>query len=137
MLLRPKMVIPFLVLLVPLVGPYSPMYARTCVIQTFTIGSASGIVVDPNGHPLPGAQVEISELKARTIGHTVTDIDGSFHLTDIPPGKYDLRVKATGFEDAWLPIVVRRAKTRNVEEKFLRIVVALGVECMSASLIKK
>jgi hypothetical protein len=138
MSLRPKTVPTFVVLLFALAGQSSAVWADICVIETFTISSPSGIVLDPQGQPLSGAQVEVSKIKAETIGHTLTDAKGAFFLPDIPSGKYELRIKVVGFQEGWLPIVVKRPKKTHFGENALRIVlIPGGPGCMSASLIKK
>ncbi|MGZ3891650.1 MAG: carboxypeptidase-like regulatory domain-containing protein, partial [Mucilaginibacter sp.] len=54
----------------------------------------SGTVVDKNGKPVANASVFLSNA---TIG-SQSDTSGSFRLTNVKPGKYDLVVSMIGFE---------------------------------------
>src|SRR5713101_4706269 len=54
----------------------------------------SGHVMDTNHDPLVGARVELQPLR-----HTaVTDAQGQFTLSEIPPGKYTLTISYVGFK---------------------------------------
>jgi TonB-dependent receptor len=54
----------------------------------------TGHVMDTNHDPLVGARVELPPL-----GHTaVTDAQGQFTLSEIPPGKYTLTISYVGFK---------------------------------------
>jgi len=54
----------------------------------------TGHVMDTNHDPLVGARVELQPL-----GHTaVTDAQGQFTLSEIPPGKYTLTISYVGFK---------------------------------------
>ncbi|SVD07072.1 uncharacterized protein METZ01_LOCUS359926, partial [marine metagenome] len=52
-------------------------------------GKVSGQILDTNtGEPLIGANVI---LQGTSLG-AATDIDGYYHILNVPPGYYDLRV---------------------------------------------
>jgi outer membrane receptor protein involved in Fe transport len=78
-----------------IVGPVS---AATTTVQTIAQSSVTatvtGHVLDPNGAPLSGANVELSGNGTRTA--TTTGDDGSFTLT-AAPGAYSLIVGKSGF----------------------------------------
>lgn len=63
------------------------------------VNRVSGIVVDSNQQPLPGATVQI---EGTTIG-TVTDINGNYSIT-IPSNASNLTFSFIGFETKTLPI---------------------------------
>src|SRR5258706_14785616 len=56
-------------------------------------GAIAGTVKDSTGAVLPGARVELQQKGPSA----VSDAQGQFTLIDIAPGKYTLRVSASGF----------------------------------------
>jgi Fe(3+) dicitrate transport protein len=60
--------------------------------QTLT-GTIQGSVLDPNGRAVPGATLEIVELKRRTI----SDAAGGYRFADLPLGEYAIRITADGY----------------------------------------
>lgn len=63
-------------------------------------GSLVGVVADPSGALVPGAEVTLrgdALLQARTV---VSDDQGNFRFTALPPGAYTVCVTAAGFEPA-------------------------------------
>ena len=82
--------------------------------QTSTTGQITGDVTDPSGAAVPGAKVE---LTSQTGVHreVSTDESGSYLLTLLPPGNYELQVVADGFKSARLDAVtVRITETTHV-----------------------
>ena len=80
---------------------------RLCVISALSLGSlltpalaraavVEGTVVDPDGRPTPSATVLVSDRSV--IRATVlTDAQGRFEVTDLPAGRYEVRVALDGF----------------------------------------
>ena len=65
------------------------------VTSTFAAG-LDGHVVDPDGRAVSGATVLVSDLSM--IRSTVlTDDRGRFAITDLPSGRYEVRVVYEGF----------------------------------------
>ncbi len=60
-------------------------------------GTVSGIVLDPDGAAVPGAQVTLSNAVTGYQQPTKTDSAGAFRLTNIPPNQYHLEITAPGF----------------------------------------
>ncbi len=74
------------------------------VISAAQTGSSSlrGIVSDPQGSPVVGATVTLSD-PARSFNRTqVTNGDGAYLFTGIPPGSYQVEVEMKGFKKALL-----------------------------------
>nr|MBA3705953.1 outer membrane beta-barrel protein [Bacteroidota bacterium] len=57
-------------------------------------GSIRGILIDSLKEPVPGVIISIENTPYKTL----TDINGSFSLFNIPPGNYKLTINALGFE---------------------------------------
>ncbi|HMC76916.1 MAG TPA: von Willebrand factor type A domain-containing protein [Vicinamibacterales bacterium] len=80
------------------------------VILVTVTGRAAGVavqgtIVDPAGYVIPGATVEL--LKGtRVTAKAVTNYDGVFRFTSVPPGTYDIRVTMGGFRQAVTTITV-------------------------------
>lgn len=61
--------------------------------QDASLGSVSGVVMDVEGRPVPGAALRILPLD---ITATAAE-DGTFRITHLPEGKYSVAVRAQGF----------------------------------------
>ncbi len=79
---------------------FTLVFALVAVIgsgQSFTAG-LRGVVSDATGAAVPGAKVTITE-KERNVAHpVVTDDQGRYVATALPPGAYTLTVEASGFK---------------------------------------
>ncbi len=74
-------------------------------------GTISGNVADSDtGDPLPDVSVSIQG----TDYHTLTKSDGTFELTGIPAGKYNLRFYKDKYEIAYMPVTLPAGKNLNV-----------------------
>jgi hypothetical protein len=62
-----------------------------------TLAGVSGRVTDPTGAVVAGATITLRDASGK-IRQTTTGTDGSFHLTELPAGRYDLMATATGFK---------------------------------------
>jgi hypothetical protein len=84
------------------------------VVQTRTLskilnGELSGVVTDPKGAKVVGASVTISNAgEDRALQTVLTDEQGRYRFSDLPPGIYVVVVAAKGFSEA---------RTENVEIK--------------------
>src|SRR4051794_4729436 len=75
--------------------------------QRTTTGTVIGKIVDTSGAVLPGVAVSLSSPDALGQFSGVTDSQGSYRVTNLPPGSYDLRAELSGFTS-----VVRKAPVR-------------------------
>jgi Fe(3+) dicitrate transport protein len=64
--------------------------------------SISGKVIDENNEPVVGAFISVSE----TFQKTISDIDGTFNISQLNPGKYVITIKAIGYETQTLQLKV-------------------------------
>ena len=61
-------------------------------------GQIEGIVVDPAGAVVPGAQVKLTHDLSQTVHDFTTESTGAFVFTGLVPGAYSLRVTHPGFK---------------------------------------
>jgi outer membrane receptor protein involved in Fe transport len=80
-----------------------------------TTGKLVGIVLDKStGEPLPGVNILIEN----TVLGAATDLDGSFLVLGIPPGKYTIRATMIGYTDlVQNDVVINVDKTTKLEFK--------------------
>jgi len=62
-------------------------------------GIIQGTVVDPTKASVPGAKVIVENPISGHVSETVTAMDGSFSISNIPLNPYHLKVTAPGFDD--------------------------------------
>ena len=79
--------------------------------QSASTGALTGTVTDPTGAVLRNAQIALRNIGTGETRGAITDQGGSYHLSLLPPGKYELTVEATGFA----PLVVREVLIRITE----------------------
>ena len=76
-----------------------------------TKGTVAGTAKDSGGSTLQGAQVELEPLGKKAI----TDNQGQFRLSDVPPGEYTLDVSYVGFAGFEKKIKVAGSEAVSVE----------------------
>lgn len=89
-----------------------------------TTGKIVGQVVDASsGDPLPGVNI----LVENTVFGAATDMDGSYLIIGIPPGKYSLRAVFIGYADVVISDVqVNADKTTRIDFKMKESALELG-----------
>ena len=70
---------------------------QTASAQDETLAGISGRVTDRSGAVIAGVTVTLRDTAGNT-RQTTTATDGSFHLTELPAGQYELTATATGFK---------------------------------------
>ncbi|AMQ55406.1 DUF4139 domain-containing protein [Algoriphagus sanaruensis] len=111
----------------PLLEKWELNYARFTTVNKFALppvpGQVSGVVLDSNGEPIPGATVLV---KGTTIG-TATDLDGRYSIT-IPPSSQSLVYSFVGFSTQEVPIQGRSTISVSMQEdvSMLQEVVVAG-----------
>ncbi len=66
------------------------------VAQTFT-GSISGIVSDPSGAAVAGAEVTVVDIERNNSLKSSTNESGFYLISPLPPGRYRIEAEKTGF----------------------------------------
>src|SRR5437879_3385518 len=95
------------------------------VIGQVLYGSLIGNVTDPTGSLIPNATVTITAKDTGTQRETKTDDAGRYSFVNVLPGKYDVKVSATGFKS------LTKTDTDVVPSSIGRVDVALEVGQMS------
>ena len=55
-------------------------------------GSVVGLVEDPSGSSVPGAEITITNKETGQVHTTKSDQDGRYPIGNVSPGNYDLKV---------------------------------------------
>jgi hypothetical protein len=75
--------------------------------QRTTTGTMIGKIVDSSGAVLPGVNVSLQSPEALGQFSGLTDNQGQYRVTNLPPATYDVRAELSGFQT-----VIRRATVR-------------------------
>ena len=65
---------------------------------TGTSGEIRGTVTDPTGGTVPKATVTAEDSEKGTRRTAVTEADGEYRLTGLPPSSYSVTVETSGFQ---------------------------------------
>lgn len=111
------------------------LFILCCFIPLFVLGQTveiKGLVLDQNNEPIIGATVEVLN-NDKTVGGTITDIDGIFMLEASSDAK--IRIKYVGFKTKVIPIKGKRDFKISLEDesKLLDEVVVVGYGIMKKS----
>src|SRR2546421_7949412 len=87
--MRTRLLLMTAVVFLAVVPVAAQMQIATAVIQ--------GVVVDTSGAVLPGVDVEIRNVDTNLVRTLTTDRDGRFVALQLPPGRYTITVKLSGF----------------------------------------
>src|SRR5215212_3472068 len=60
-------------------------------------GSIVGSLQDPTGSAVPNAAITVTNRETGQTREAVSDAQGNFNITNLLPGRYDVRVAAAGF----------------------------------------
>ncbi len=86
-----------------------------------TTGTILGAVTAEDGTPLPGVRIIATSPKLIGDATAVTGLDGSFRLTALPPGVYELKFALDGFAEKLvgnLALAIGQAATLKVTLEF-------------------
>jgi hypothetical protein len=73
--------------------------AVTAQAQNIT-GRISGAVTDTSGAVIPGAKLTVTNEATQIARNAISDSDGFFTVTNLPPGNYSVAVEQAGFKKA-------------------------------------
>jgi len=83
-------------------------------IEADTLAGVSGRVTDRTGAMIAGATVTLRDTNGKT-RQTTTGRDGSFRLTDLPAGQYELIATANGFATRKQPIELKPSEVAMLQ----------------------
>src|SRR5436190_23944185 len=75
-----------------------PFAALTLWAQSFT-ANLTGVVSDPQGGVIPGAEVVVTNTATGQARTAITSSDGRYTFSQLNPAAYNLSVKITGFKE--------------------------------------
>ncbi|MDR3723719.1 MAG: TonB-dependent receptor [Terracidiphilus sp.] len=81
-------------------------------------GAITGAVTDPSGAVVVGAQVTAQNIGTGVESKTATNAAGIYHINFLPIGRYQVKVKAAGFNEVTVPafqLEVLQTATFNVQ----------------------
>lgn len=73
------------------------VFAGTAVLAQSS-ATFQGTVMDPQGGAVPGATVAVKNLATGLQQTATTDATGGFQMSALPPGKYSVEIKHSGFQ---------------------------------------
>ncbi|NOT48360.1 MAG: TonB-dependent receptor [Acidobacteria bacterium] len=86
--------------------------------QTSTTGSVEGVVTDSNGAVVPSATVVLSGPGLVRPQTATADANGSYRFLQVPPGRYTVKVDATGgfdmFEQSNVEVNLSKSTSVNI-----------------------
>src|ERR1700693_3919924 len=71
--------------------------------QTASTGALTGRITDPSGAVVPNATVTATSVDTSQVRTTMTEADGTYKFSLLPPGNYRLRIEASGFKSVEIP----------------------------------
>ena len=66
-------------------------------------GTLTGQVADPSGAVIPGATVSVTDAQGHTVAAATSRADGSYTISNVPPGSYVVLITAKGFGAQSIP----------------------------------
>src|SRR5438093_8219703 len=61
-------------------------------------GSVTGVVTDPQGGTVAGADVTLTDVATKSARTTATNDAGRYHFASVAAGNYDLTISKSGFK---------------------------------------
>ena len=85
--------------------------------QQSATANLSGNVIDPNGAVIAGAQVIVTQKGTGAGRETTTDAEGSYALTNLTPGEYEVKVQSKGFSTkvSQTPVVLQVGQSLTLD----------------------
>src|SRR5690348_11097576 len=95
---------------------YAFFAASACLwAQSATTGALQGAVVDATGAVVPGVIVSLTNITTGQAQMAVTDANGRYGFSLLPPGTYEVDFSAPGFKtSAALSVVVNVSEAREL-----------------------
>ena len=96
-------------------------------------GGLTGVVTDPSGSVVPGAQVTAANPSTGFSRTATTDSSGSYQFTDLQPGVYDITFSATSFgQSVSKGVPISANQTRRIDTTMTTGTVNESIEVSTA-----
>src|ERR1700676_647179 len=100
-----------------------PTSSSSAQVSAPTVGVISGVVLDPSGATIPGAQVVLIGADGTPVDQSLTDNAGGFRFNHVAEGQYTVEIQAAGFRETRINAVVGVKQSPS-----LRVVMPIAVE---------
>ena len=104
----PKLLVGWLLL--SCLAPFAALHGQTAG----PAGGIGGLVADSTGAAIEGARITAREMNSSLIVSMNTDRSGRFALNNLPAGRYEVLVDATGFQSGKTNVEVRTRTTESI-----------------------
>src|SRR5579864_2822871 len=86
--------------------------------QSASTGALTGTVTDPKGAVVPKVTITLRNNETGQVLTAVTDLEGLYRFSLLPPGQYELRVEMTGFAPHILrEVIIQISEVRRIPIK--------------------
>jgi hypothetical protein len=82
-----------------------------------TAGAIDGVVLDPTGASIAGAEVVLKNPITNYRQTAKTDANGAFHFVNVPPNQYQLQITAQDFQAFTKQVSIRSAVPVQIQAK--------------------
>jgi hypothetical protein len=98
-------------------------YSFTCAVlwSQASTSQINGVVVDPTGLTIPGAEVRATQTDTGLVRTTTSAADGAYVLTNLPVGPYTLEIRKDGFSKYVQTGIVLQVNTNPTIDAALRV----------------
>ncbi len=96
----------------------------------------TGVVSDPTGGAIAGAQIELRNVATAVVRTTTTNSDGAYTLVNVVPGPYTVRASAHGFSpvtQSQVTLEVNQTATFNFHLQVGGTSITVNVEAVAAA----
>ena len=101
--------------------------------QSLTTGDIAGTVTDPSAAAVPDATVNATNKNTGAAQTTKTNTQGQYHFAFLPPGQYQVEVKASGFATAQKVVQVQVGQAIPVDAQLTLSSASTTVEVSEAA----
>jgi outer membrane receptor protein involved in Fe transport len=109
----------------------APVVSTVAYAQLGT-ATLSGVITDPSGSRIPQTVIRLESTLQKFSRETLTDSEGSYVVTALPPGEYDLSVTALRFK----PEKVSKLSLSSGQASTLNLTLSLAATATEVSVVE-